>query len=47
MTSKQTNRYENNTKYKNVINQNVKLDYKKNNQQPNDLQITLYSYIFI
>ena len=47
MTSKQISRYENNTKYKNVISQNVKLNNKKNNQQPNDLQITLYSYIFI
>ena len=44
MISKQINRYENNTKYKIILSENVNLIRRKYNQPPTDLQITLYSY---
>lgn len=33
--------------YKIITSQNVKLESQNNNQPPNDLEITLYSYLYI
>ena len=42
MSNKQTT-----NKYKIISSQNVKLETQKNNQIPNVLEITLYSYLYI